>query len=124
MMAVLVGASKWSAPLLLAEPWGYRGPMVGWNGVGGGGRSNRIRRRTLQQRGILASDEGGTVKITNIETLIVSSGPGKKNFCFVVVDTDEGIWGVGESGLSSRELAVQGAVEHLKRFLVGKNPFQ
>ncbi len=64
------------------------------------------------------------MKITNVESLIVSAGPGKKNFCFVVVDTDEGIWGVGESGLSSRELAVAGAVEHLKAFLIGKNPFQ
>src|SRR4051794_21865641 len=64
------------------------------------------------------------MKITNVESIIVSAGPGKKNYCFVVVDTDEGIWGVGESGLSSRELAVAGAVEHLKSFIVGKNPFQ
>ena len=64
------------------------------------------------------------MKITNVETFIVSAGPGKKNFCFVVVDTDEGISGVGESGLSCRELAVAGAVEHLKSFLLGKNPMQ
>jgi galactonate dehydratase len=62
------------------------------------------------------------VKITDIETLIVYGG--RKNFTFVVVDTDEGIYGVGESGLSSRELAVKGAVEHLKQFLVGEDPFQ
>src|SRR3954449_12808893 len=68
--------------------------------------------------------EGVSMKITNVEPIIVSAGPGKKNFTFVVVDTDEGIWGVGESGLSSRELAVAGAVEHLKSFLVGKNPMQ
>jgi L-alanine-DL-glutamate epimerase-like enolase superfamily enzyme len=64
------------------------------------------------------------MKITNVEPFIVSSGPGGKNFFFVVVDTDEGIYGVGESGLSSRELAVAGAVEHLKQFLVGRNPMQ
>ena len=64
------------------------------------------------------------MKITNVETLLVSAGPGKRNYTFVVVDTDEGISGVGESGLTSRELAVAGAVEHLKPFLVGKNPFQ
>ena len=64
------------------------------------------------------------MKITNVEPIIVSAGPGKKNYCFVVVDTDEGIWGVGESGLSSRELAVAGAVEHLKAFLLGRNPMQ
>jgi galactonate dehydratase len=64
------------------------------------------------------------MKITNVEPIIVSAGPGKRNYTFVVVDTDEGIWGVGESGLSSRELAVAGAVEHLKSFLLGKNPMQ
>ena len=37
------------------------------------------------------------MKITNVEPFIVSAGPGKKNFTFVVVDTDEGIWGVGEA---------------------------
>src|SRR4051812_30672845 len=64
------------------------------------------------------------MKITDVEPIIVSAGPGKRNYTFVVVDTDEGIWGVGESGLSSRELAVASAVEHLKQFLVGKDPFQ
>lgn len=73
------------------------------------------------------------MKITNIETFIVWGGANdsalrknfqEKNFCFVVVDTDEGIYGVGESGLSSRELAVQGAVEHFKQFLIGRDPFQ
>jgi galactonate dehydratase len=64
------------------------------------------------------------MKITNVEPILVSAGPGKRNYTFVVVDTDEGISGVGESGLSSRELAVAGAVEHLRSFLVGKNPFQ
>ena len=73
------------------------------------------------------------MKITNVETFIVWGGANdsalrknfqEKNFCFVVVDTDEGIYGVGESGLSSRELAVQGAVEHFKQFLIGRDPFQ
>ena len=34
------------------------------------------------------------------------------NWTFVKVETDEGIYGWGESGLSSRELAVEGAVKH------------
>ena len=62
------------------------------------------------------------MKITNVETFLVWGG--RKNFSFVVVDTDEGISGVGENGLSSRELAVQGAVEHFKPFLIGRDPFR
>ncbi len=34
----------------------------------------------------------------------------------------EGLYGWGESGLSGRELAMVGAVEHYRKFLVGKNP--
>ena len=36
------------------------------------------------------------MKITNIETFAVWGG--HRNFLFVVVDTDEGIYGVGEAG--------------------------
>ncbi|HEY9078182.1 MAG TPA: mandelate racemase/muconate lactonizing enzyme family protein [Anaerolineaceae bacterium] len=49
---------------------------------------------------------------------------GAKNFLFVVIDTDEGIYGVGESGLSHKELAVMGAVEHLKPLLIGQDPLR
>lgn len=48
---------------------------------------------------------------------------GHRNLCMVKVETDEGIYGWGESGLSGRELAVVGAVKHYREFLVGKNPF-
>jgi galactonate dehydratase len=41
---------------------------------------------------------------------------------FVTVDTDAGISGVGESGLSGRELGVIGAVEHFKSLLIGQDP--
>jgi len=60
------------------------------------------------------------MKITNIECFPVWGG--YRNWLFVVVDTDEGIWGVGESNLTSRELAVMGFVEHLTPLLVGQDP--
>ena len=47
---------------------------------------------------------------------------GQRNFLFVVVDTDEGLYGLGESGLTGRELAVMGAIEHLKPLLIGEDP--
>ena len=43
------------------------------------------------------------MKISNIETYPVWSGT--RNYMFVVVDTDEGIYGVGECGIAGRELA-------------------
>jgi galactonate dehydratase len=60
------------------------------------------------------------MKITNVETYPVWGG--NRNFLFVVVDTDEGIYGVGEAGITGRELAVIGAIEHLKPLLVGQDP--
>ena len=60
------------------------------------------------------------MKITNIETYAVWGG--HRNFLFVVVDTDEGIYGVGEAGITGRELAVVGAIEHFKPLLIGQDP--
>ena len=40
------------------------------------------------------------------------------------VETNEGIYGWGESGLSSRELGVKGIVEHYREFLIGKDPMK
>src|SRR5690606_18052785 len=60
------------------------------------------------------------MKITNVETFPVWGG--HRNFLFVVVDTDEGISGVGEAGLTGRELAVMGALEHFKPLLIGQDP--
>jgi L-alanine-DL-glutamate epimerase-like enolase superfamily enzyme len=61
------------------------------------------------------------MKITNVEIYPVWGG--FRNFLFVVVDTDEGIYGVGEAGITGRELAVMGAIEHFKPLLIGQNPF-
>ena len=60
------------------------------------------------------------VKITRIETYPVWIGYIK--LLFVVVETDAGIWGVGEAGLTGRELAVIGAIEHLTPLLIGEDP--
>jgi len=62
------------------------------------------------------------MKITNIECYPVWAG--HRNFLFVVVDTDEGIYGVGEAGITSREHAVMGAIEDFKEVLIGADPFR
>ena len=48
---------------------------------------------------------------------------GIRNQLLVKIDTDEGIFGWGESGLSGREKAVMGALEHYAQFLIGRDPF-
>ena len=47
---------------------------------------------------------------------------GTRNQLIVKVETDEGIYGWGESGLSGREKAVMGAIEHYREFLIGRDP--
>ncbi len=49
---------------------------------------------------------------------------GHRNQLIVKVETDEGIYGWGESGLSGREKAVVGALEHYREFLLGRDPMQ
>jgi len=49
---------------------------------------------------------------------------GHRNQLIVKVETDEGVFGWGESGLSGREKAVVGAIEHYREWLIGKDPFQ
>ncbi len=62
------------------------------------------------------------MKITDIKVYPVWVGA--RNQCIVKVETDEGIYGWGESGLSGRELAVAGAVKHYREFLLGRDPMR
>ncbi|MDP9469346.1 MAG: mandelate racemase/muconate lactonizing enzyme family protein [Chloroflexota bacterium] len=60
------------------------------------------------------------MRITNVECFPVWGG--FRNYLFVAVDTDEGISGIGEAGLTGRELAVVGAIDHFKPLLIGQDP--
>lgn len=62
------------------------------------------------------------MKITDIKSLPVWVGV--RNQLVVKVETDEGIYGLGESGFSGRELAVMGALQHFREFLIGQDPMQ
>ena len=42
----------------------------------------------------------------------------------VKVETNEGIYGWGESGLSTRELGVKGIIDHYKEWLIGRDPLK
>lgn len=60
------------------------------------------------------------MKITAIHPL--PAWVGIRNQLLVKVETDEGLHGWGESGLSGREKAVCGAIEHYREVLVGQDP--
>lgn len=62
------------------------------------------------------------MKITDIKVFPVDCF--RTNWVFVKVYTDEGIDGVGEATLEYKEKALFGAVEHIKEYLVGKDPLQ
>jgi galactonate dehydratase len=62
------------------------------------------------------------MKITAIKPYPVWVGT--RNQLLVKIETDQGVFGWGESGLSGREKAVAGALEHYREFLIGRDPMQ
>lgn len=59
------------------------------------------------------------MKITAITPYVIWVG--FRNQMLVKVEADNGQYGWGESGLTAREFAVEGAVKHFSEFLVGKD---
>ena len=62
------------------------------------------------------------MKIRTVEAFPVRVGI--RNQLLVKVTTEDGVHGWGESGLSGREKAVAGAVEHYAQWLVGRDAFR
>jgi galactonate dehydratase len=60
------------------------------------------------------------VKITSVEPLLVDVE--SRNWLFVIVETDEGIRGVGEGSLPGHPRAVAAAVEEYRDYVVGEDP--
>jgi galactonate dehydratase len=65
---------------------------------------------------------GQTMKITAIHCFPILVG--WRNQLLIKVETEEGIYGWGESGLSGRERAVMAAIDHYREFLIGRDPMQ
>ncbi|HEX4215594.1 MAG TPA: mandelate racemase/muconate lactonizing enzyme family protein [Candidatus Dormibacteraeota bacterium] len=62
------------------------------------------------------------MKITDVKSFPVMVG--SRN-CFIVkVETDEGLSGLGEGGMSGRELAMEGMVSHYARSIQGMDPLR
>ena len=62
------------------------------------------------------------MKVIDVKPFVVDCF--RTNWVFVKVYTDEGITGVGEATLEYKEKALLGAVEHIREYLVGKNPLE
>jgi len=61
------------------------------------------------------------MKITEIKTFPLHAA---RDTFVVKIETDEGIYGLGEGGCSSRELAEEAAVKHFSGFLLGMDPLR
>lgn len=62
-----------------------------------------------------------SLRISNVTTYIV--GNPWKNWVFTRVDTDAGLHGIGEATLNGFAKTVEAAIHELKRFVLGKDPF-
>lgn len=60
------------------------------------------------------------MRISDIKTFNVFTF--RTNFVFVKVETDAGVFGIGEGTLEYKEHALLGAIEDIKRVLVGQDP--
>ena len=62
------------------------------------------------------------MKITDVKIFVNSSG---RNFVTVRIETDKGLYGLGDATLNGRELAVVAYLqEHIKPCLIGKDAHQ
>ena len=60
------------------------------------------------------------MKISDVQTHIVSGGT--RNYTFVTVTEENGLYGIGESGCSGKDKAVAAALEHYRPLLIGQDP--
>jgi L-alanine-DL-glutamate epimerase-like enolase superfamily enzyme len=68
----------------------------------------------------LAASEKGRVKITNIQVMMLQ---GPRNYSLVKIDTDAGIYGIGE-GYGNPGVGVKEQILSLRPELIGKDPLQ
>ena len=63
------------------------------------------------------------MKITDVKTFLVHDAERpQRNYTFVKIYTDEGLTGLGEAGVTWKELAVKGLVDTYRPILIGMDP--
>ena len=91
----------------------------------GTGRGGRAGRRDNAERGLQPLDGGKigntpAMKITDIKTFLV--GAGGRNWVYVKVLTDQGIYGIGEAYSAGPDEATVKVIEDFKTWLIGQRP--
>ena len=59
------------------------------------------------------------MKITEVKSFLFTA---PRDLHIIKVETDEGLYGLGEAGCSTREFAQEGVVRHFREFLIGMDP--
>ena len=62
------------------------------------------------------------MRITDIRTIPVFAEHRNMNYLITKVETDKGIYGLGESAITGKERAIQGVIEHFRPILLGEDP--
>ena len=60
------------------------------------------------------------MKISDVQTHTVNNGT--RNYTFVTITEENGLYGIGESGCSGKDNAVAATVEHYRPLLIGQDP--
>ena len=60
------------------------------------------------------------MRITNVYPITMDAF--RTNWTFIKVETDDGLYGWGEASLGTREKALEGCIEDMKRMVVGRDP--
>ena len=68
------------------------------------------------------SERASPVKVTAIKPYSVA-GEGGRGYFIVKVETDEGIYGLGEVGIRNWGGAITQAIEHLSQVVIGQDPW-
>jgi len=61
------------------------------------------------------------MRITEVKSFVLSK---PRDLLIVKIETDEGIYGVGEAGCSTREFAQEGVLRHFREILIGMDPMR
>jgi galactonate dehydratase len=63
------------------------------------------------------------LKVTGLKTFIVNrGGPNANNYVFCKIYTNQGLTGLGEGSVTSKEATVAAAIQEHERYLVGRDP--
>src|SRR5688572_30859189 len=111
----------WGAGLAgLAAAQQPAGTPAGPRGGRGGGRGGSGFGRGLQPLDGGKIGNTGAMKITDIKTFLV--GAGGRNWVYVKILTDQGLYGIGEAYSAGPDEATVKVIEDFKLWLVGQDP--